>query len=594
MKDFLIILDTNFLMIPELYGVDIFDELDRVVDRKYTLIVPEVVIGELENIKENYGGDIKNIGSRINNILHKLNDEGFINLKPNGYCELTKEGKEKISGPSRKKDADRIISRANVKEIKKILSSENDLLKSRVFFTIQKTQKYEILVQEELKQYILYLLMNKDEGSFLTEKITWIINKSEMLKRSYKEALLLKTHDDDPQTRKNALKVLSKIQDDEIENLVLERLLDEDIDVRITALKTILKQNEIRNKSKIFQALEEWNEEFKEGEQKDFEKDLGNLDWNEAVKKAIKEFVEKNQKQKFTREELIQEKMDRIIELTETSGKTPEQTLSKILQKLWKKEDFLSHIDKGTYKLKKTDAMEIETENIPKELPKSDIDKKIKKLINGLTEDDKEIQKQKREKLVELCSRNKPILTRLTKRIDSFEWKSRYKVVPILGSIEERVAIIKLINLLEDPNEWVREAAADELKNHQKEIVRIELVKILKSNKHINSRKYADEVLGEFDDLKVLKALEKSLEDDSSTVRKATLRALEKFNHPKVEKILERAKDSDYKYVEKEAKSILKRKRLDKKFDEKNNKKGVSKSSKKNIEQDCNKKNPKK
>ncbi len=57
MTNLLIILDTNFLMVPELYGVDIFSELDRIVDKKYELIVPEVVIGELKNIKKN--GDLK-------------------------------------------------------------------------------------------------------------------------------------------------------------------------------------------------------------------------------------------------------------------------------------------------------------------------------------------------------------------------------------------------------------------------------------------------------------------------------------------------------------------------------------------------------
>lgn len=52
MKDLQVILDTNFLMIPGLYGVDIFSELDRILDRKYELILPEVVIGELEHLEE--------------------------------------------------------------------------------------------------------------------------------------------------------------------------------------------------------------------------------------------------------------------------------------------------------------------------------------------------------------------------------------------------------------------------------------------------------------------------------------------------------------------------------------------------------------
>lgn len=53
MKDLRIILDANFLMIPESHGVDVFDELNRILDKKHELFVPEVVIGELRNLKEN-------------------------------------------------------------------------------------------------------------------------------------------------------------------------------------------------------------------------------------------------------------------------------------------------------------------------------------------------------------------------------------------------------------------------------------------------------------------------------------------------------------------------------------------------------------
>ena len=52
MTDFWVILDANFLMVPENQGVDIFAELDRLIDREYELVVPEVVIEELEAIKE--------------------------------------------------------------------------------------------------------------------------------------------------------------------------------------------------------------------------------------------------------------------------------------------------------------------------------------------------------------------------------------------------------------------------------------------------------------------------------------------------------------------------------------------------------------
>lgn len=53
MEEVWVILDTNFLMIPESEGVDIFSELDRLIDRKYEIVVPEVVLEELNLILEN-------------------------------------------------------------------------------------------------------------------------------------------------------------------------------------------------------------------------------------------------------------------------------------------------------------------------------------------------------------------------------------------------------------------------------------------------------------------------------------------------------------------------------------------------------------
>lgn len=53
MEDLWIILDANFLMIPESHGVDIFSELERIVDKKYKIVIPEVVIEELERLEKN-------------------------------------------------------------------------------------------------------------------------------------------------------------------------------------------------------------------------------------------------------------------------------------------------------------------------------------------------------------------------------------------------------------------------------------------------------------------------------------------------------------------------------------------------------------
>ena len=45
-----IILDTNFLLIPVQFGVDIFSEFDRICNFKYELVVVPETVTELEGI----------------------------------------------------------------------------------------------------------------------------------------------------------------------------------------------------------------------------------------------------------------------------------------------------------------------------------------------------------------------------------------------------------------------------------------------------------------------------------------------------------------------------------------------------------------
>ena len=78
-----------------------------------------------------------------------------------------------------------------------------------------------------------------------------------------------------------------------------------------------------------------------------------NLPWREAVKNAIIKVVQRHNDPEFSRQTLIDEEIDYIKNTTGTEGKTPEQTLSRNLQELWKDENFISHVDTGVYKLVK-------------------------------------------------------------------------------------------------------------------------------------------------------------------------------------------------------------------------------------------------
>jgi len=46
----MVIADTSFLMIPGMFGVDVVSELDRLLQRRYSLVIPKPVVGELEKL----------------------------------------------------------------------------------------------------------------------------------------------------------------------------------------------------------------------------------------------------------------------------------------------------------------------------------------------------------------------------------------------------------------------------------------------------------------------------------------------------------------------------------------------------------------
>lgn len=50
-----VILDTNFLTIPYQFNIDIFEEIDRVVEGEYELTTLDCVVDELEKLKKSRG-----------------------------------------------------------------------------------------------------------------------------------------------------------------------------------------------------------------------------------------------------------------------------------------------------------------------------------------------------------------------------------------------------------------------------------------------------------------------------------------------------------------------------------------------------------
>lgn len=74
------------------------------------------------------------------------------------------------------------------------------------------------------------------------------------------------------------------------------------------------------------------------------------MKWRESVSLAICRITERKGENEFTRQELIDHELDRISREVETLGKTPHQTLSRILQNLRDDEE-IEFLGNGEYRL---------------------------------------------------------------------------------------------------------------------------------------------------------------------------------------------------------------------------------------------------
>ena len=55
-KEWLVVPDTNFLLVPGQFGVDIVSELNRILDVRFKIVVPNVVLDELDVIERKSRG----------------------------------------------------------------------------------------------------------------------------------------------------------------------------------------------------------------------------------------------------------------------------------------------------------------------------------------------------------------------------------------------------------------------------------------------------------------------------------------------------------------------------------------------------------
>jgi putative restriction endonuclease len=74
-------------------------------------------------------------------------------------------------------------------------------------------------------------------------------------------------------------------------------------------------------------------------------------DWSEVVEEAVRRHVASTGNQDFTRQELLDAELDRIVSETGSEGATPHMTLSRELQQLRDVRVIEFVDDRGTYRL---------------------------------------------------------------------------------------------------------------------------------------------------------------------------------------------------------------------------------------------------
>ena len=119
-----VIVDTNALLIPGEFGVDIFEELER-LDYGH-IIVPEAVLSELDRLRQR--PDLKGKEKRAAKIGHSLVLK-YVHEEPD-RCMVTinkEEEEEEQGGEERERDVDKLIVKMALTLKAAVLTSDEPL-----------------------------------------------------------------------------------------------------------------------------------------------------------------------------------------------------------------------------------------------------------------------------------------------------------------------------------------------------------------------------------------------------------------------------------------------------------------------------------
>jgi putative restriction endonuclease len=79
------------------------------------------------------------------------------------------------------------------------------------------------------------------------------------------------------------------------------------------------------------------------------------MTWRDSVAGAVNRVTRRLGRRTFTREELIQHEIERIIKETRSRGRTPEQTTSRVLQEL-RDDGQIAFLEPGEYRVLKDEV----------------------------------------------------------------------------------------------------------------------------------------------------------------------------------------------------------------------------------------------
>ncbi len=75
----IVVVDTNFLLMPFQFRIDIFTEIERLLQEPHEIVIPSGVLGELEHLKRNRG----NVGRAANlafSVVGRRREEGKVRI----------------------------------------------------------------------------------------------------------------------------------------------------------------------------------------------------------------------------------------------------------------------------------------------------------------------------------------------------------------------------------------------------------------------------------------------------------------------------------------------------------------------------------